>query len=77
MAEIEMQAVISSNVKAIGFDKATGIMRVIFNSGGSYDAPGATQEDFDAFRTAKSHGVHFNKVLKKAFAWAKTIEKRG
>jgi KTSC domain len=77
MAEIEMQSVISSNIKAIGFDKTTGTMRVTFNSGATYDAPGATQEDFDAFRTAKSHGVHFNKILKKAFAWAKATEKKG
>lgn len=77
MAEIQMQAVISSNIKAIGFDKETGTMRVTFNSGATYDAPGTTQEDFDAFRTAKSHGVHFNKVLKKAFTWAKASEKLG
>ena len=74
---MEMQSVVSSNIKAIGFDAATGTMRVSFLSGGTYDAAGTTQEDFDAFKTAKSHGVHFNKVLKKAFVWAKAIEKKG
>jgi hypothetical protein len=75
--EIQMQSVISSNIKAIGFSSKTGTMRVTFTSGATYDAPGTTQEDFDAFRTAKSHGVHFSKVLKKAFAWAKSTEKKG
>jgi hypothetical protein len=75
--DIQMESVISSNIKAIGFSSKIGVMRVTFNSGATYDAPGATQEDFDAFRTAKSHGVHFNKVLKQAFAWKKAIEKKG
>jgi len=77
MAEIEMQPVISSNIKAIGFDKETGTMRVSFLSGGTYDATGTTQADFDEFKSAKSAGQHFNKVLKKAFVWSKAIEKKG
>jgi hypothetical protein len=76
MDEIQMEAVISSNIKAIGFDAKTGTMRVSFLSGGTYDAPGATQADYDAFKAAKSHGQHFNKILKKAFAWGK-VEKKG
>lgn len=72
---MEMQAVISSNISQIGFDKANGTMRVIFNNGGIYDAQ-ATQADFDNFLTAKSKGKHFNSILKKAFAWSK-IEKKG
>ncbi len=77
MDEIQMESVISSNIKAIGFSNTSGTMRVVFNSGGSYDASGVKQEDFDNFKSSKSKGVHFNKVLKKAFAWSKTIEKKG
>lgn len=76
MAEIQMEAVISTNVAAIGFDAETGTMRVKFLSGGTYDAVGATQEDYDNFKLAKSKGVYFNKILKKAFTWGK-VEKKG
>ena len=71
-----MQSVVSSNISAVGFDKATGTFRVRFNNGGTYDATGTTQADFDDFMLSKSKGQHFNKVLKKAFAWTK-IEKVG
>jgi len=76
MADIQLESVISSNIAAIGFDSESGTMRVKFTSGGTYDATGAKQEDFDTFKLAKSKGVHFNKVLKKAFAWSKAIEKK-
>lgn len=77
MSEIQLEAVISSNVKAIGFDSESGTMRVVFLSGGTYDALGAKQEDFDNFKIAKSKGQYFQKVLKKSFAWNKAIEKKG
>ena len=72
---MEMKSVVSSNISAIGFDEKTFTMRVQFNSGGLYEAA-ATQADFDTFMAAKSKGIHFNKVLKKAFVWNK-IEKKG
>ena len=75
MADIQMQSVISSNISSAGFDAVTGTMRVQFTSGGVYEAK-ATQSDFDTFMASKSKGIHFNKVLKKAFTWSK-IEKKG
>jgi hypothetical protein len=74
--EIQLESVVSSNIKGIGFNKETGTLRVQFNNGGTYDATGAKQEDFDNFKSAKSKGIHFNKVLKKSFAWSKAIEKK-
>ena len=76
MADIELESVVSSNIAAIGFDAQSGTLRVKFNNGGIYDAEGAKQSDFDTFKTSKSKGVHFNKVLKQAFAW-KRFEKKG
>jgi hypothetical protein len=70
---MELQPVISSNVKAAGFEKDR--MQIQFNSGATYEAQ-VTQADFDAFMSSKSKGSHFAKVLKKAFAWSK-IEKKG
>lgn len=70
---MEMTSVVSSNIKAIGFEKDK--MRVVFNNGGTYEAV-AAQSDYDNFLAAKSKGKHFNSVLKKAFIWTK-IEKKG
>jgi len=75
MADIQLEAVVSSNVKAIGYDASTETMYVQFNTGGTYQAPGAKQEDFDNFKAAKSKGIHFSKILKKAFVWSK-VEKK-
>ena len=72
---MDMIPVVSSNISSIGFDSATSTMRVQFNNGGVYEAS-ASQSDFDTFMAAKSKGVHFNKILKKAFIWSK-IEKKG
>lgn len=76
MGDIQLEAVISSNIAAIGFDAASGTMRVKFNNGLIYDAEGVSQSDFDDFKSAKSKGVYFNKVLKTAFTW-KRLEKKG
>jgi hypothetical protein len=72
-----MQSVISSNIKAVGFDSKTSTLRVQFNNGGIYDASSATQADYDAFLASKSKGQYFNKVLKTAFEFKKAIEKKG
>jgi len=76
MADIELESVISSNIAAIGFDAASGTLRVKFNNGNIYDAEGASQADYDDFKMSKSKGVHFNRILKQAFAWKK-MEKKG
>jgi hypothetical protein len=76
MDEIQMHPVESSNIAAIGFREADSTLRVQFTNGASYEAPGATKADFDAFLAAKSKGVHFHKVIKSAFAFKK-VEKKG
>ena len=69
--EIQMEAVVSSNVHSVGFDAATGRIRVKFKTGGLYEASGVTQADYDAFKSAKSIGQHFNKIMKTAFVFKK------
>jgi len=71
---MDMQPVVSSNISAVGFDDKTNTMRIQFTSGATYEAS-AAKSDFDIFMASKSKGIHFNKVLKKAFAWSK-IEKK-
>lgn len=73
--EIQLEPVVSSNIAAIGFD-GVNKMRVQFTNGAIYDAEGAQQSDYDDFKSAKSKGIHFNKVLKQAFVW-KRLEKKG
>lgn len=74
--QIQLEPVISSNIAAIGYDATTSHMRVQFTNGATYYADGALQADFDNFKSAKSKGIHFNKVLKQAFVW-KRFEKKG
>jgi len=73
--EIQLESVISSNIAAIGYDSKNSILRVQFTNGAIYDATGAKQSDFDDFKSSKSKGVHFNKVLKQAFAWTRLVKK--
>jgi hypothetical protein len=72
--EIVLESVTSSNISAIGFGDSK--MQVRFTNGATYQAEGVQQSDFDDFKSAKSKGVHFNKVLKQAFVW-KRLEKKG
>jgi len=76
MADIQMEAVTSSNVKAIGFDAETGTLYVQFLSGKTYQAPGAKQEDYDNWKAAKSKGQYHARILKTAFTWS-AVEKKG
>ncbi len=72
--EIQLEPVISSNIAAIGFD-GTSKMHVRFTNGATYEADGPQQSDFDDFKSSKSKGIHFNKVLKKAFVWKPVLKK--
>jgi hypothetical protein len=74
--DIQLEPVISSNIAAIGFDDTNKVMRVQFTNGAIYDATGALKADFDNFKSSKSKGIYFNKVLKQAFVW-KRLEKKG
>jgi hypothetical protein len=72
--EIILESVVSSNIAAIGFDGVSKI-RVQFTNGATYEAAGPQQSDYDNFKSSKSYGKYFNKVLKQAFVWNK-VEKK-
>ncbi len=59
-----MQPVESTNVKAIGYDPVSGIMRVEFKSGGSYDYPGTVPEEHAAFMASDSKGKYFHRHIR-------------
>lgn len=57
---MEMKPVVSSNIKAIGYDPATRVMAVQF-ANGTYHYDDVGQEQHDAFVAAESIGSHFHK----------------
>lgn len=63
---IALQPVKFSQIKAIGYDDASMQLAVQFSSGlGSlYVYPNVTRDEFEAFRDAKSIGIHFGKHIK-------------
>lgn len=74
-----MQPVVSSQLKAIGFDPATKTLACQFLRGDQKTAlyPGVEPEQFEAFRTSESLGKHFGQHIKtrKDFSYADAPEK--
>ncbi len=55
----------SSQIAGFGFDPDTGILRVKFKSGGTYDYSGVDPEDYAAFAGAESKGRALNSIKAK------------
>lgn len=68
---MDMTPVKSSNVEAVGYDSATGTLRVTFKGGGTYDYAGATAQTYGALITAKSPGSYLRKHVRGAFKHTK------
>lgn len=56
---IEMHAVESSQVKAIGYGYVSGTLHVEFHSGGTYSYDHVTLAQYEALRSAPSVGKAF------------------
>jgi hypothetical protein len=61
---MQIDPIESSNLKAVGYDPATRIMRVVFRSGKTYDYGDVTPEDHELFINSKSKGAHFSKHIR-------------
>lgn len=63
---IELTAVNSSQVKAIGYDPTTKTLAVTFTrgTGAIYHYPDVAPDSFEAFRTAESIGSYFGQHIK-------------
>ena len=59
-----MVNVVSSNLRAIGFDPTSQTMRVEFNNGSMWDYAGVSQETFNAVLNAESVGKAYNALIK-------------
>lgn len=64
---MEMKAVTSKMLGAVGYDSATKTLRVRYNNGGEYDHVGVEQGTVDALLAAESIGSHFAKNIRTQF----------
>lgn len=65
--------VISSTIRAIGYDEAASILEVEFLSGGLYQYLGVPRSSYDAFMAASSKGRYLDQRIKNRY---KTIRIR-
>lgn len=56
MFTIHMESVISSNLKAVGYDPLHSLLRIEFNNGSIYDYFGVPQSIYQGLKNAPSKG---------------------
>jgi len=71
---MKMTSVKSSNIKAVGYDEETKVMRIDFKAGGTYDYTAVPKIEYLALMKSESKGKFFFKHILKKFA-AKKLEK--
>lgn len=59
-----MKKVVSKNINTIHYEPKSKILEVSFNDGTTYHYNNVSQESYNAFENAKSHGKHFIKHIK-------------
>lgn len=69
MGYIRTIPVESSNITAIGYDRRTGTLRVIFHRSGAYDYPNVPPNLVLDLLFAESHGEFFNRQIKSNFEY--------
>lgn len=65
---IERKPVLSSNIKAIGYDAASKQLDVEFSSGSVYRYSGVSPEAHASFISAPSIGSHFARQIRNQFS---------
>lgn len=68
---MDRQAVVSSNIAAVGFDEDTGTLQVEFSSGTVYEYQGVPKDVYDGLMAAESKGSYFAKHIRGAYLTAK------
>lgn len=61
--EIEMEEVLSTNIKSIGFANGTVKVEFVSRPGTYYEYEGVSEEDYQAIRNSPSIGSAVNKFL--------------
>jgi hypothetical protein len=59
-----MVPVESSNIKAIGYDQTTKVLRVEFHKSGTYNFHGIEPEKHAALMASDSKGTHFQRHIR-------------
>lgn len=59
-----MLAVDSAAIEAIGYEKASGLLRIRFAGGHEYDFCGVPADVFEDFYNAPSKGEYYNRRVK-------------
>lgn len=62
--EIEMQAVVSSNLQSVGYDPENRVLHVTFKSGATYAYDGVGQETYDDLLSSPSPGRYMVEWIK-------------
>ncbi|MCF8003890.1 MAG: KTSC domain-containing protein [Chromatiaceae bacterium] len=57
---VEMHRVLSSAIRAVGYDSGTRRLRIQFTSGQSYDFCGVPPSIYDGLRSASSKGSYYD-----------------
>lgn len=65
---MEMIAVSSSNIAAIGYDESQNLLVIEFNNGRAYEYYGVAQYVFDEFLNAGSKGQYANQNIYKNYS---------
>jgi hypothetical protein len=68
---MKKQFVNSSTAKALGYDKKTKILRVLFTTGNVYDYEDVPKTKFKNLLHASSIGEYFNKKIKGFYTYKK------
>jgi hypothetical protein len=63
---MDFVAVASSTISGVGYDDATGVLAVRFNSGTEYHYYGVPRDVYEGFFSAPSVGQYFNVYVKRA-----------
>jgi hypothetical protein len=69
MADMTMEPVENSHaISAMGYDQASGTLRVTFASGGTYEYDDVTPQDYADFKNAESKGRHHAQNIRGKFS---------
>jgi hypothetical protein len=63
--------VISSNINSIGYDSATRLLEIEFNSGGVYQYLNVPENVYSGLMAASSHGQYFHRNIKSVYSYQK------
>lgn len=68
---MERTSVISSNIRAIGYDSDNQTLEVEFNYGAVYQYSGVPQEEHEGMMNAESKGKYLNAQIKGRYPYMK------